>query len=91
MYEEKPLDRIQCDIIPISDGLKEDGCKYNYILNIIDHHSKKGWSKLCKNKNSDELAVIIDKFFSKMFKIKGHYPLLLHTDMGKDFRNEALQ
>lgn len=53
LYEERPLDRIQCDIWPISDALKEEGCKYNYILDIIDHHSKKAWAKACKNRNPD--------------------------------------
>ena len=36
--------------------MKEDGCRYNYILDIIDHHSKKAWAKLLKNKKAEQIT-----------------------------------
>ena len=91
LYEENPLDRLQCDLITISDALKEDHSPYNYILTVIDHHSKKTWAKLLKNKKAETVAEIMDKLFQKMFTVKGGYPLLLHCDNGGEFRNEHLQ
>ena len=90
LYEENPLDRLQCDLITISDAIKEDHSKYNYILTVIDHHSKKTWAKLLKNKKAETVAQIMDKLFSKMFATLNSYPLLLHCDNGGEFRNEHL-
>jgi hypothetical protein len=78
-------------LIEVADGMKEENCKYHYILGMIDYFSKKAWAKPLKNKKKDQIANIIDKFFRKMYQLKGKYPLLLHTDMGTYFRNEELQ
>lgn len=91
LFEENPLDRLQCDLITISDALKEDHSPYNYILTVIDHHSKKAWAKLLKNKKAQTVAIIMDKLFQKMFSWRESYPLLLHCDNGGEFRNEHLQ
>lgn len=91
LVEENPLDRIQVDLLTVTANLKEEGCKYHYILDVIDHHSKKVWAKPLKNKKQDQVAHVLDKFFSKIFAEKGHYPKLVHTDMGTYFRNEHLQ
>ena len=56
IFEENPLDRVQCDLIHISDALKEDNSKYNYLLTVIDHHSKKAWAKLLRNKKAENIA-----------------------------------
>lgn len=74
LYEENPLDRLQCDLITISDALKEDHSPYNYVLTVIDHHSKKAWAKLLKNKKAETVAEIMDKLFQKMFSVKNGYP-----------------
>jgi hypothetical protein len=74
LYEENPLDRLQCDLITISDALKEDNSQYNYILTVIDHHSKMAWAKLLKNKKAETVAIMMDKLFQKMNHTKGGYP-----------------
>ena len=78
-------------MIHISDALKEDNSKYNYLLTVIDHHSKKAWAKLLRNKKAENISCIMDKLFSKMFMVNNGYPLLLHCDNGGEFRNEHLQ
>jgi hypothetical protein len=77
-------------LITISDALKEEGSHYNYVLTVIDHHSKKTWAKLLKNKKAETVAIIMDKLFCKMFSVKNNYPQLLHCDNGGEFRNEHL-
>lgn len=56
MYEENPLDRIQADLIKVGEGLKEPDCMYQYILTVVDHHSKKAWAKCLKNKTSRSIS-----------------------------------
>ena len=77
-------------MITISDALKEDYSQYNYILTVIDHHSKMAWAKLLKNKKAETVAIIMDKLFQKMNMVIGGYPRLLHCDNGGEFRNEHL-
>ena len=91
MYEESPLDRIQCDLIKLGENLKSDDSNYVYIFTAVDHHSKKAWSKCLKNKNAESVGRIIGKLFDKIFMQRGEYPKLLHTDNGGEFRNETLK
>jgi transposase InsO family protein len=91
MYEESPLDRIQCDLIKIDENLKSDDARYNYIFTAVDHHSKKAWAKCLRNKNAESVGRIIGKLFDKIFAQRGEYPKLLHTDNGGEFRNELLK
>jgi len=67
MYEESPLDRIQCDLIKIDENLKSDDARYNYIFTAVCHHSKKAWAKCLRNKNAESVARIIGKLFDKIF------------------------
>ncbi|CDW80927.1 pol protein [Stylonychia lemnae] len=39
LYEEYPLDRIQADLVELSQFLVKDE-QYKYLITIIDHHSK---------------------------------------------------
>ena len=61
------MDRLQADLIKVSDTLKEEGTLYQYILTIIDHHSKKAWAKCLKNKRADSVYVVIGKLFDKVY------------------------
>ena len=67
MYEESPLDRIQCDLIKIDENLKSDDARYNYIFTAVCHHSKKAWAKCLRNKNAESVGRIIGKLFDKIF------------------------
>ena len=67
MYEESPLDRIQCDLIKLGENLKSDDSNYVYIFTAVDHHSKKAWAKCLKNKNAESVGRIIGKLFDKIF------------------------
>lgn len=87
MYEENPLDRLQADLIKVPETLKEEGALHQYILTIVDHHSKKAWAKCLKNKNAKSVSEIIGKLFDKIHLKRGSYPKLLHTDNGGEFRN----
>ncbi len=89
MHEENPLDRLQADLIKVPQLLKEDGTLYQYILTIIDHHSKKAWAKCLKNKRADSVCVIIGKLFDKIYLRRGQYPRVLHTDNGGEFRTST--
>ncbi len=91
MYEENPLDRLQADLIKVPETLKEDGTLYQYILTIVDHHSKKAWAKVLKNKRADSVSQILGKLFDKIFATRGQYPRVLHTDNGGEFRNHILE
>ena len=77
-------------MITVSDALKEDHSSYNYILTVIDHHSKKTWAKCLKNKKAETVALVMDKLFHKMYASKNSFPQLLHCDNGGEFRNEHL-
>lgn len=90
IYEENPLDRLQADIIKVPETLKEEGTLYQYILTIVDHHSKKAWAKCLKNKNAQSVSEIIGKLLDKIFSKRGCFPKLLHTDNGGEFRNKIL-
>lgn len=90
MYEENPLDRIQADLIKLPETLKEEGTMYQYILTIIDHHSKKAWAKVLKNKRAESVCVIIGKLCDKIYARRGQYPRILHTDNGSEFRNQYM-
>lgn len=87
MYEENPLDRLQADLIKVPEILKNEGTLYQYILTIIDHHSKKAWAKVLKNKRAESVALILGKLFDKIYNRRGQYPRVLHTDNGGEFRN----
>jgi transposase InsO family protein len=78
-------------LIKVSDTLKEEGCLHQYILTIIDHHSKKAWAKCLKNKRADSVAAIIGKLFDKVYNQRGTYPRILHTDNGGEFRNAIME
>ena len=91
LYEENPLDRIQVDIVALNSTIKEIDSKYHYVLCIVDHHSKKAWAKALKNKKPDQVAMVLDKFFSKMYTEKQKYPHIVHTDKSPEFKNEKLQ
>lgn len=91
MHEENPLDRLQADLIKVSDNLKEDGTLYQYILTIICHHSKKCWAKCLKNKSAQSVSVILGKLFDKIYLRRGQYPRVLHTDNGGEFRNHIME
>ena len=90
IYEENPLDRLQADLIKVPETMKEEGTLYQYILTIVDHHSKKAWAKCLKNKNAKSVSEIIGKLFDKVFLKRGCFPKLLHTDNGGEFRNKIL-
>jgi len=34
-------------------------------LTIIDHHSKKAWAKVLRNKTADSVCVLLSKLFDK--------------------------
>ena len=71
MYEENPLDRLQADLIKVPEILKNEGTLYQYILTIIDHHSKKAWAKVLKNKRAESVALILGKLFDKIYNRRG--------------------
>jgi transposase InsO family protein len=91
MYEEFPLDRLQADLIKLNENHRDPNSHYQYILTIVDHHSKKAWAKPLKNKNSESVGNILGKLFDKIFAQKGQFPKLLHTDNGSEFRNKLLK
>lgn len=71
MYEENPLDRLQADLIKVPETLKEEGTLYQYILTIVDHHSKKAWAKVLKNKRAESVSSILGKLFDKIYATRG--------------------
>jgi len=67
MYEEFPLDRLQVDLIKLKTDLLDPNAHYQYIITIVDHHSKKAWAKCLKNKNSESVSAILGKLFDKIY------------------------
>ena len=65
----------------------EDNRNYRYILVIIDHFSKFGWTVLSKNKNAQTIK---DSFDIILINSK-RKPSLIETDRGKEFHNNIFQ
>ena len=73
------------DITEINDNINDKNCHYNYILSVIDHHSKLCGSYLLETKNAEEIYKNLCEFIS-------HYgpPKLLQCDNGKEFSNSLI-
>jgi hypothetical protein len=59
MYEEFPLDRIQADLVELSQHLVRDE-RYKYLITVVDHHSKKAWAKLIRRKKAEIVISFVE-------------------------------
>ena len=60
---------------------------FKYILNVIDCFSKFNWCVALKKKTASEVSDAFEQIFKKSIR----KPVLLHTDMGKEFVNSTFQ
>ena len=63
-----------------------DGKKARYMAHMIDHSSKKRWTRGIKDKTANEVRLFVQHVFTE----NGH-PALLHTDNGREFANHELE
>lgn len=90
MYEDNPLDRVQVDIIELSQHLARDE-RYKYLITVVDHHSKKAWTKLVRRRKPEIIVNFLEQLFDKVKDIIGRYPKSLHTDNGIEFKNPIVK
>ena len=75
----------EADLAFVQDVANENG-GVNYLLVVIDVHSKYVWVRLIKNKTARSLLEAFDSILSK-----GRKPDRLRTDKGTEFLNESFQ
>ena len=75
------------DILDLKDYGPENNRNHRYVLVIIDHLSKFGWTKPLKNKNAQTIK---DSFENILISSK-RKPNLIESDRGKEFYNNIFQ
>ena len=75
------------DILDLTDYGPENNRGYRYVLVIIDHFSKFGWTVSLNNKNAQTIK---DSFENILIKSK-RKPNLIESDRGKEIYNNIFQ
>ena len=75
------------DILDLKDYGPKNNRRYRYVLVIIDHFSKFGWTIPLKNKN----AQIIKDSFENILISSKRKSNLIESDRGKDIYNNIFQ
>jgi transposase InsO family protein len=81
---EKPKHIFQADLIDLSK-YSAYNYKYQYLLQVIDVHSRRAWSIPLKNKESGTVRSAFEDLFQK------HKPQELTTDQGSEFTNKTIE
>ena len=80
------FERYQADTVELDlDSRKTNNHVYPYLLTIVDHFSKYGFTYAIQDKKKAET---IRNYMDQVFVIGE--PQMLHTDNGKEFVNEFL-
>ena len=85
MIFKKPMSRMIADITELPYELYNK-TKTKYLLNIIDHFSKYGFSFLCETKKAENILFNIKECFEKI-----GFPDELGTDNGTEFSNKLMK
>jgi hypothetical protein len=67
----------------IDSGEKSE---YRYIFSLKDHFTRYCWLRPLKTKSMEEVVSTLNEIF-----LIFHYPRILQTDNGKEFRNELME
>ena len=81
------IDHIWAADLLIMSQYSRENRGYKYILNVIDCFSKFNWCVALKKKTASEVS----DAFEQILKESKRKPVLLHTDMGKEFVNATFQ
>ena len=74
------MERVEMDLIKLSNIHIKNDTDYNYILCIVDHFSKYAKIYFTKTKRSEEILELLKEYISKVGK-----PTILQSDNGGEF------
>ena len=78
----RPKERFVIDAVYLSDFVSTT---HRYLITMVDHFSKYGWTKIAKDKAANPILRTLKQFFTYH-----GFPEILQSDNGEEFVNDTI-